>query len=89
MAFSTSTKHKTRTNTNSIFYPKCSTYCKNVKFSASTLQSTKAGENYNRKMMHGVMKAKVINVDETKIGAILGEINPKVQIKRQKLPGIR
>ena len=39
-------------------------------------------ENGGRKIMHGVMKAKGINVGETKIGKILGEINPEAQIKR-------
>ena len=32
------------------------------------------------------MKAKGINVGETKIGAILGEINSKAQTKEQKFP---
>ena len=33
------------------------------------------------------MKAKGINVGETKIGKILGEINPEAQIKMQKVAG--
>ena len=33
------------------------------------------------------MKAKGINVGETKIGKILGEINPEAQRKRQKVAG--
>ena len=36
--------------------------------------------------MYGVMKAKGINVVETKIGAILGEINPKVQTRGRNFP---
>ena len=43
------------------------------------------GERYGRKMLHGVMKAKGINVGETKIGKILGEINPEAQRKRQNV----
>ena len=33
------------------------------------------------------MKAKGINVGETKIGKILGEINPEAQRKRQNVAG--
>ena len=55
------------------------------KFSVLTLQCTKLGENYGRKMMHGVMKTKGINVSETKIGTILDDINPEVQTKRQNV----
>ena len=33
------------------------------------------------------MRAKGINVGETKIGKILGEINPEAQIKRQNVAG--
>ena len=33
-------------------------------------------------MMHGVLNAKKINVGETKIGKILGEINPEAQRDR-------
>ena len=43
------------------------------------------GENYGRKMMHGVMKAKGINVVETKTGKKLGEFNPEAQRKRQNV----
>ena len=35
--------------------------------------------------MHGVMKVKGINVDETKLGIILGETNPEAQTKRQNV----
>ena len=45
-------------------------------------------ENYGRKMMHGVMKAKRINVRESKIGTILGEISPEGQ-KDRTLPAAR
>ena len=45
-------------------------------------------ENYGRKLMHGVMKAKRINVRESKIGTILGEISPEGQIDRT-LPAAR
>ena len=45
------------------------------------------GENYGRKMMHGVMKAKGINVGEIKIVKLLGEINPEVQSKKQNVVG--
>ena len=45
------------------------------------------GENYGRKMMHGVMKAKGINVVETNTGQKLGEINPEAQRKRQNVAG--
>ena len=37
--------------------------------------------------MHGVMKVKGINLGETKIGTILGEINPEPQTKRQNVAG--
>ena len=43
------------------------------------------GENYGRIMMHGVMKAKGINVVETKIGTILGDINPEAKTKSRTL----
>ena len=49
------------------------------------MQCSKVGKNYGRRMMHGVMKAKGINVGETKIGKILGEINPEAQRKRQNV----
>ena len=45
------------------------------------------GENYGRKMMHVVMKTKVINVSETKISKKFGEINPEAQRKRQNVAG--
>ena len=45
------------------------------------------GESYGRKMLHGVMKAKGINVGETKIGKILGEISPEAQRKRKNVAG--
>ena len=35
-------------------------------------------------MVHGVMKAKGINVGKTKIGTILGEISPEAQTNGQK-----
>ena len=38
--------------------------------------------------MHGVMKAKRMNVDETKIGKILGEFNSETQGDR-RLPAAR
>ena len=47
------------------------------------------GENYGRKMMHGVMKAKGINVVETKSGIILGDINPEAQTKSRTLSAAR
>ena len=47
--------------------------------------NAKVGKNYGRKMMHGVMKAKGINVSETKIGKLLGEINSEPQTKRQNV----
>ena len=37
--------------------------------------------------MHGVMKGKGINVGKTKIGRIMGEINPEAQAKRQNVAG--
>ena len=40
---------------------------------------------YARKVMHGVMKVKGINVDETKLGTVLGEISPEAQTKRQNV----
>ena len=45
------------------------------------------GERYGRKILHGVMKAKGINVGETKIGTISGEINSEAQRKRQNVAG--
>ena len=44
------------------------------------------GENYGRKLMHGVMKVKEINVGQTKMGTILGEINPEAQKGGRTLP---
>ena len=37
-------------------------------------------------MVHGVMKAEGINVGETKIGAIFGEINLKPKQKGRNFP---
>ena len=45
----------------------------------------KGGRKNGRKMMHGVMKAKRINIGETKTGKILCEINPEAQRKRQNV----
>ena len=87
MKFSTPTNHKTRTSINLIFFPKWSTYYKNDEFSVFTLQCTEVGENYGRKMMHGVLKAKEISVGETKICTILGEISPETQLHRQNVVG--
>ena len=42
---------------------------------------------YGRKIVYGVMKAKTINVGETKIGKLLSEINPEAQPKRQNFVG--
>ena len=42
-------------------------------------------QNYGHKIVHGVMKAKRINVGETKIGKLLSEINPEAQPKRQNV----
>ena len=36
-------------------------------------------EKYGRKMMHGVMKDKGINIGETKTGKTLCEINPEAR----------
>ena len=52
-----------------------------------TLQYTKVVQNYGRKIVHRVMKAKKINVGETKIGKLLSEINPEAQPKRQNVVG--
>ena len=49
------------------------------------LYSAKVGENYGRKMMHGIIKTKGINVGETKIGKLLGEVSSEAQTKRQNL----
>ena len=38
-------------------------------------------------MMHGVMKAKEMNVGETKISTILDEISPEAQTHKQKVAG--
>ena len=46
----------------------------------------KVRENQNRKMVHGIMKGKGINVGETKIGAIFGEINLKPKQKGRNFP---
>ena len=35
--------------------------------------------------MHGVMKVKRINANETKFGTILVEINPEAQTKREDI----
>ena len=80
---STPTKHETRTSIKSNLFPEI--YYKNVKFSVFTLQCTKFRENYDCKLMNGVMKAKKVNVGETEICTILGEINPEVQTRRQNV----
>ena len=49
------------------------------------LYNEKVGENYDRKMMHGVMKVKGWNVSETEIGKVLGEINSEAQRRRQSV----
>ena len=43
------------------------------------------GEKYSRKMKHGVMKAKGINVVETKVDITLSEINAESQTKSKTL----
>ena len=43
------------------------------------------GENYGRKLLHGVMKVKGINVGKRKIGTILKEMNPEAQMMRQNV----
>ena len=47
----------------------------------------KLGEKIGRKMIHGVMKTKGINVSEIKFGKTLSEINPEAQRKRQNVVG--
>ena len=47
----------------------------------------KDGRKNDRKMIHEVMKAKGINVSETKFGKTLSEINPEAQRKRQNVAG--
>ena len=42
-------------------------------------------QNYGRKIVHRVMKAKRINVGKTKIGKLLSEIKPQAQPKRQNV----
>ena len=45
------------------------------------------GENYGRKIVHGLMMAKRINVGGTNIGNLLSEINPEAQLKKQNAVG--
>ena len=47
----------------------------------------KSGRKNGRKMIHGVMKAKGINVSETKLDKTLSEINPEAQRKKQNVAG--
>ena len=47
------------------------------------------GENYGRKMMHGVMKAKWINVGETKFSKLLSKISPEAKKRDRTLPTAR
>ena len=47
----------------------------------------KGGRKNGRKMIHGVMKAKGINVSETKLDKTLSEINPEAQRKKQNVAG--
>ena len=47
----------------------------------------KGGRKNGRKMIHGVMKAKGINVSETKFGKTLSEINPEAQSNRRNVAG--
>ena len=58
---------------------------KNNTFSFFTLQCTKVVQNYGRKIVHGVMKAKKINIGKTKISKLLSEINPEAQPRRQNV----
>ena len=89
MVFSTSINHKARTNIKfNLFIRNVAHITKNVKFSIFTLQCTKVGQNYDRQVMHGVMRAKRMNADETKIGKILGEFNSETQGDR-RLPAAR
>ena len=50
------------------------------------LYNAKVGEDHDRQIKHEVMKAKGINVGETKIGKLLGESNSEAQTKRQNVP---
>ena len=43
------------------------------------------GDNYGRKVKHEAMKVKGVNLDETKLGTILGEINPESQTNTQNV----
>ena len=47
----------------------------------------KVVQNYGRKIVYGVMKTKMINAGETKIGKLLSEIDPEAQTKRQNVVG--
>ena len=44
-------------------------------------------QTYGRKIVHGVMKAKRVNVGETEIGKLLNEINLEAHPERQKVAG--
>ena len=77
--FSTPMKYKTRTIIKVNLFFQNVAYYKDVKFSVFTLQCTKVAENDVRKMIYGVIKAKVINVSETKNDKLLGEISPEAQ----------
>ena len=48
----------------------------------------KGGRKNGRKMIHGVMKAKGINVSETKFVKTLSETNSEAQRKRQNVAGL-
>ena len=72
-------KYKTRTIIKFNLFFQNVAYYKDVKFSVFTLQCTKVAENDVRKMIYGVIKAKVINVSETKNDKLLGEISPEAQ----------
>ena len=43
------------------------------------------GENYGNKIVHGINKAKRINVGETEVTKIFGKINPQALKKSQSV----
>ena len=51
----------------------------------STFLTLASPKNYGHKLMHGVEKSKEINVGESKIGTILGKINPEAKTKKQNV----
>ena len=85
MVFSFQNKHK-KTTIKINHFPEMHHMLQNAKFSVFTLQCTNVRENYGNKIVHGISKAKRINVGEAKVGEIFSKINSQALRKSQNVP---